>query len=90
MYSSCRNAVVQVIETSLNIALEKKLEISSGSELTEQFLQVMIDGGSDGDSDGNVCSFQSELHPVVSLNRPKFSKPPGPSRGQKRMTKTPA
>ena len=40
MYSSCRNAVVQVIETSLNIALEKKLEISSGSELTEQFLQV--------------------------------------------------
>jgi len=71
MYSSCRNAVVQVIETSLNIALEKKLEISSGSELTEQFLQ-------------------SELHPVVSLNRPKFSKPPGPSRGQKRMTKTPA
>ena len=71
MYSSCRNAVVQVIETSLNIPLEKKLEISSGSELTEQFLQ-------------------SELHPVVSLNRPKFSKPPGPSRGQKRMTKTPA
>ena len=44
MYSSCRNAVVQVIETSLNIALEKKLEISSGSELTEQFLQVISDG----------------------------------------------
>ena len=41
MYSSCRNAVVQVIETSLNIALEKKLEISSGSELTEEFLQVI-------------------------------------------------
>ena len=37
MYSSCRNAVVQVIETSLNITLEKKLEISSGSELTEQW-----------------------------------------------------
>ena len=45
MYSSCRNAVVQVIETSLNITLEKKLEISSGSELTEQFLQVISDGG---------------------------------------------
>ena len=43
MYSSCRNAVVQVIETSLNIALEKKLEISSGSELTEEFLQVIIE-----------------------------------------------
>ena len=46
MYSSCRNAVVQVIETSLNIALEKKLEISSGSELTEQFLQVLSVGHS--------------------------------------------
>ena len=90
MYSSCRNAVVQVIETSLNIALEKKLEIGSGSELTEQFLQVMIDVGSDGDDPDNVCLLQSELHPVVSLNRPKFSKPPGPSRGQKRITKTPA
>ena len=32
----------------------------------------------------------SELHPVVSLNRPKFSKPKGPSRGNKRITKTPA
>jgi len=71
MYSSCRNAVVEVIENSLGIKLDKRLEIDSGSELTEQFLQ-------------------SELHPVVSLNRPKFSKPPGPSRGNKRLTKTPA
>ena len=70
MYSSCRNAVVEVIETSLNIKLDKKIEISSGSELTEEFLR-------------------SELHPVLSLNRPKFSKPPGPSRGQKRITKAP-
>ena len=49
MYSSCRNAVVQVIETSLNIALEKKLEISSGSELTEQFLQVLSVGDSNAE-----------------------------------------
>ena len=87
MYSSCRNAVVDVIEKTLNIPLEKKVEVSSGSELTEEYLQVHL-------------SFlitilthyptQGELHPVVSLNRPKFSKPPGPSRGNKRITKTPA
>jgi len=71
MYSSCRNAVVEVIEKTIGILLEKKLEISSGSELTEEYLQ-------------------GELHPVISLNRPKFSKPPGPSRGHKRITKTTA
>eukprot|EP00092_Neocalanus_flemingeri_P010307 GFUD01011104.1.p1 GENE.GFUD01011104.1~~GFUD01011104.1.p1 ORF type:complete len:346 (-),score=148.64 GFUD01011104.1:183-1220(-) len=71
MYSSCRNAVVDVIEKTLNIPLEKKVEVDSGSELTEEYLQ-------------------GELHPVISLNRPKFSKPPGPSRGNKRITKAPA
>jgi len=71
MYSSCRNAVVDVIEKTLNIPLEKKVEVSSGSELTEDYLQ-------------------GELHPVVSLNRQKFAKPPGPSRGNKRITKAPA
>ena len=87
MYSSCRNAVVDVIEKTLNIPLEKKVEVSSGSELTEEYLQVNL-------------SFlitilthyptQGELHPVVSLNMPKFFKPPGPSRGHKRITKSPA
>ena len=38
---SCRNAVVEVIENSLGIKLDKRLEIDSGSELTEQFLQVL-------------------------------------------------
>jgi len=71
MYSSCRNAVVDVIENTIKIVLEKKVEVSSGSELTEEYLQ-------------------GELHPVVSLNRPKFSKPPGPNRGNKRITKAPA
>ena len=71
MYSSCRNAVVEVLEKSLNIQLEKKVEIDSGSELTQAYLQ-------------------SELHPVQNLNKPKFAKPPGPSRGNRRITKTPA
>ena len=56
MYSSCRNAVVQVIETSLNIALEKKLEISSGSELTEEFLQVIIEADKTALLTRFVCS----------------------------------
>jgi len=59
------------MEKTLNISLEKKVEVSSGSELTEEYLQ-------------------GELYPVVSLNRPKFAKPAGPSRGNKRITKTPA
>ena len=42
MYSSCRNAVVDVIEKTLNIPLEKKVEVSSGSELTEEYLQVHL------------------------------------------------
>jgi len=71
MYSSCRNAVVDVIERQMNIKIDKKLEVDSGDELTEEFLL-------------------SELHPVKSLNRPKFSKPAPPSRGNRRMTKTPA
>ena len=85
MYSSCRNAVVEVIEMNLNIKLDKKIEISSGSELTEEFLMVIF-------FHTTLFSrryFQAELHPVVSLNRPKFSKPKGPSRGQKRITKAP-
>ena len=86
MYSSCRNAVVEVIESNLNIKLDKKIEISSGSELTEEFLKVLIVKLSFLVYD---LYFQSELHPVVSLNRPKFSKPKGPSRGQKRITKAP-
>lgn len=31
----------------------------------------------------------SEIHPVVSLNKPKFSKPAAPSRGARRITKAP-
>ena len=88
MYSSCRNAVVEVIESNLNIKLDKKIEISSGSELTEEFLKVLIVKLSFLVYDLYLY-FQSELHPVVSLNRPKFSKPKGPSRGQKRITKAP-
>ena len=34
--------------------------------------------------------FQGEIHPVKSLNKPKFAKPKGPSKaGAKRITKTP-
>ena len=42
IFFSCRNAVVEVIENSLGIKLDKRLEIDSGSELTEQFLQVLV------------------------------------------------
>ena len=96
MYSSCRNAVVEVIETTLGIKLEKKIEIDTGAELTEDFLRVSVCGNKYFLILPNIFSFlmshifQSELHPVVSLNKPKFAKPQGPSRGNKRLTKTPA
>jgi len=70
MYSSCKNAVVEMIG-GLGVHLEKSLEVDTGSELTEEYLQ-------------------GEIHPVKSLNKPKFAKPKGPSKaGAKRITKTP-
>merc|ERR1719209_800573 len=70
MYSSCKNAVVEMIG-GLGVNLEKSLEVDTGSELTEDYLQ-------------------GEIHPVKSLNKPKFAKPKGPSKaGAKRITKTP-
>ena len=79
--------VVEVIEKTIGILLEKKLEISSGSELTEEYLQVSWTSLA---STNPIINPKGELHPVLSLNRPKFSKPPGPSRGHKRITKTTA
>jgi len=55
----------------LGVIIAKSVEVDSGKELTEQYLQ-------------------EELHPVKSLNKPKFAKPQGPSRGARRITKTPS
>jgi len=38
LYSSCKNAVVEIIEQD-GIEITKKIEVDSGSELTESFLQ---------------------------------------------------
>jgi twinfilin-like protein len=70
MYSSCKNAVVEVLEKTFNIELEKKIEIENGSELSEKYLQ-------------------EEIHPVKTLNKQMFAKPKMPSRGNRRITKTP-
>ena len=40
LYSSCKNSVVEIIEKHYNIEIAKKIEIESGSELTEQFIMV--------------------------------------------------
>ena len=42
LYSSCKNAVTEVVEKFYKIHIDKKVEIESGSELTEQFLQVPL------------------------------------------------
>jgi hypothetical protein len=41
LYSSCKNAVTEVIEKFYKIPIAKKVEVESGSEVTEQFLQVL-------------------------------------------------
>merc|ERR1719510_1483731 len=38
LYASCRNAVISTIE-SLGVEVDKKVEVDSGKELTEEFLQ---------------------------------------------------
>ena len=43
LYSSCKNAVVDVIEKVYNIEIAKKVEVDTGVELTEDFLQVIVD-----------------------------------------------
>ena len=42
LYSSCKNAVVDVIEKLYSIEIAKKVEVDTGAELTEEFLQVEI------------------------------------------------
>uniref|UniRef100_A0A1B6CRZ5 Twinfilin n=1 Tax=Clastoptera arizonana TaxID=38151 RepID=A0A1B6CRZ5_9HEMI len=42
LYSSCKATLLNNIENSMGLKIEKKLEIDSGSELTEEFLQDEI------------------------------------------------
>ena len=42
LYSSCKNAVVNVLENVYSIPIDKKIEVDSGTELTEEFLMVFI------------------------------------------------
>jgi len=42
LYSSCRNAVVELIEKLYQIFITKKIEIDSGTDLTEDYLQGEI------------------------------------------------
>ena len=40
LYSSCKNSVVDVMERIYSISIDKKVEVDSGVELTEDFLMV--------------------------------------------------
>ena len=40
LYSSCKNSVVDAIEKIYSIPIDKKIEVDTGSELTEDFLMV--------------------------------------------------
>jgi twinfilin-like protein len=43
----------------------------------------------DGGHELSETYLKEELHPVKILSKPKFEKPPGPSRGARRITKAP-
>jgi len=47
LYSSCKNAVVDVIERAYSIPLAKKIEVDTGAELTEAFLQEEVHPAAD-------------------------------------------
>ena len=40
LYSSCKNAVVEILQKHYDIEIVKNIEIDNGSELTGDFLQV--------------------------------------------------
>ena len=42
LYSSCKNSVVDVLEKVYSLPIDKKIEVDSGSELTEDFLMVRL------------------------------------------------
>ena len=42
LYSSCKNAVTEVIEKLYSIEIAKKVEVDTGAELTEEYLQVKM------------------------------------------------
>ena len=42
LYSSCKNSVVDVLERIYSIPVDKKVEVDTGAELTEDFLMVNI------------------------------------------------
>lgn len=42
LYSSCKNSVVDVLERIYSIPVDKKIEVDSGEELTEEFIMVHI------------------------------------------------
>ena len=42
LYSSCKNSVVDVLERIYSIPVDKKVEVDTGAELTEEFLMVNI------------------------------------------------
>ena len=42
LYSSCKNSVVDAMEKVYSIIIDKKIEVDSGAELTEEFLMVKL------------------------------------------------
>ena len=40
LYSSCKNSVVDVLEKVYSIIVNKKIEVDTGAELTEEYLLV--------------------------------------------------
>ena len=87
LYSSCKNSVVDVLERIYSIPVDKKVEVDSGEELTEEFLMVSLH--LTFYKSNLLIYFQGELHPIKNLHKPKFSKPAPPSRGARRLTKAP-
>ncbi|BET02496.1 Twinfilin-1 [Nesidiocoris tenuis] len=73
LYSSSKGPLIETVESILGAKIDKKMEVDSGKEVTEECL---ID-----------ALHPAPLDAASGVAAKKFDKPKGPARGAKRMTK---
>uniref|UniRef100_A0A0K8SKP2 ADF-H domain-containing protein n=2 Tax=Lygus hesperus TaxID=30085 RepID=A0A0K8SKP2_LYGHE len=72
LYSSSKAPLIETVESILGAKIDKKMEVDSGKEVTEECL---------------IDTLHPPPLDVAAGQTKKFDKPKGPARGAKRMTK---
>ncbi|KAM9375547.1 twinfilin-1a [Pholidichthys leucotaenia] len=74
LYSSCKIPFVDMVENTLKIEIEKKLEIDTPDELTEEFLYAEVHPK----QHAHKIAFQKPHGPCGRRGRRRITRPPGP------------